>query len=51
MILSPDSHCRAFDANAKGTVASGGVGLVVLKRLEEALQDRDTIYADSWFCD
>ena len=45
MILSPDSHCRAFDANAKGTVASGGVGLVVLKRLEEALQDRDTIYA------
>ncbi|HEY9663719.1 MAG TPA: polyketide synthase, partial [Allocoleopsis sp.] len=44
-ILSPDGHCRAFDAQAEGTVAGSGVGLVVLKRLEEALTDGDQIYA------
>ncbi|GHO70186.1 hypothetical protein KSC_090780 [Ktedonobacter sp. SOSP1-52] len=44
-ILSPDGHCRAFDADAQGTVASNGVGIVVLKRLEDALADRDHIYA------
>lgn len=44
-ILSPDGHCRAFDAQAQGTVAGSGVGLVVLKRLEEALADGDQIYA------
>ena len=32
-ILSPDGHCRAFDANARGTVGGSGVGVVVLKRL------------------
>jgi phthiocerol/phenolphthiocerol synthesis type-I polyketide synthase E len=45
MVLSPDGHCRAFDAKAAGTVDSEGVGLVVLKRLEEALTDGDTIHA------
>lgn len=44
-IPSPDGHCRPFDANAKGTVFSNGVGAVVLKRLEDALTDRDRIYA------
>ncbi len=45
MILSPDGHCRAFDAAATGTVVGGGVGVVVLKRLADALADRDTIHA------
>jgi acyl transferase domain-containing protein len=45
MILSPDGHCRAFDANANGTIGGNGVGVVVLKRLKEALADRDYIYA------
>lgn len=44
-ILSPDGHCRAFDAQAGGTIFGSGVGLVVLKRLEEAIVDRDTIRA------
>ena len=44
-ISSPDGHCRAFDANAKGTVAGDGVGIVLLKRLPDALQDGDHIYA------
>jgi acyl transferase domain-containing protein len=45
MILSPDGHCRAFDAKAQGTIGGNGVGIVVLKRLEDALADGDTIYA------
>ncbi|MDK3158297.1 SDR family NAD(P)-dependent oxidoreductase [Kamptonema cortianum] len=44
-IISPDGECRAFDARANGTVGGNGVGVVVLKRLEEALNDRDRIYA------
>ena len=44
-ILSPDGHCRAFDARAGGTVGGNGVGLVVLKRLDDAIADRDTIHA------
>ena len=44
-ILSPDGHCRAFDAKAAGTLQGSGVGVVVLKRLEDALQDGDTIHA------
>jgi amino acid adenylation domain-containing protein len=44
-ILSPDGHCRAFDKQAAGTTPGAGVGVVVLKRLSEALRDRDPIYA------
>jgi acyl transferase domain-containing protein len=44
-IGSPDGHCRAFDADARGTVAGNGVGIVVLKRLSEALADGDHIHA------
>ena len=44
-ILSPDGHCRAFDADAKGTVFGNGLGVVVLKRLQDAKDDGDTIHA------
>ncbi|MFJ1618469.1 polyketide synthase, partial [Streptomyces sp. NPDC088251] len=43
--LSPDGHVRPFDAGAAGTVFGSGVGVVVLKRLEDALADGDTIHA------
>ncbi len=42
-IFSPTGHCRPFDAKAEGTVFSNGLGTVVLKRLEDALRDNDTI--------
>jgi acyl transferase domain-containing protein/thioesterase domain-containing protein len=45
MIWSPDGHCRPFDAQARGTLFGHGAGIVVLKRLSEALQDNDTILA------
>jgi acyl transferase domain-containing protein/acyl-CoA synthetase (AMP-forming)/AMP-acid ligase II/aryl carrier-like protein len=45
MILSPDGHCRAFDAQARGTIFGSGAGVVVLKRLSEAIADGDQIYA------
>ncbi|AFZ33823.1 Phenylalanine racemase (ATP-hydrolyzing), Mycocerosate synthase [Stanieria cyanosphaera PCC 7437] len=45
MILSPDGHCRAFDAQASGTIFGSGVGVVVLKPLSNAITDRDRIYA------
>ena len=44
-ILSPDGHCRAFDRDAGGTVFSNGLGVVVLRRLRDALADGDTVYA------
>ncbi|HVG06172.1 MAG TPA: amino acid adenylation domain-containing protein [Thermoanaerobaculia bacterium] len=44
-IASPDGHTRSFDARAAGTVRSSGVGAVVLKRLEDALADGDTVHA------
>ncbi len=45
MILSPDGHCRTFDAKAQGTIAGSGAGIVVLKRLKDAIADRDHIHA------
>ena len=45
MTLSPDGRCRAFDAGGKGTVWGQGLGIVVVKRLSEALRDGDTIHA------
>lgn len=44
-ILSPDGHCRPFDATAQGTVVGNGVAVVVLKRLSEAIADGDHIHA------
>jgi phthiocerol/phenolphthiocerol synthesis type-I polyketide synthase E len=45
MIFSPDGRCRAFDAKAQGTVVGNGVGVVVLKRLEDAAEQADWIHA------
>jgi len=44
-IVSPDGHCRPFDADAAGTVFASGAGVVVLKRLEDALADGDAVRA------
>jgi acyl transferase domain-containing protein len=44
-ILSPDGHCKAFSAQAAGTVGGNGLGIVVLKRLEDALAAGDYIHA------
>jgi acyl transferase domain-containing protein/thioesterase domain-containing protein len=43
--FSPDGHCRAFDARAAGTVLTSGVGVVALRRLDDALADGDPIHA------
>ncbi len=45
MIFSPDGHCRPYDAKAEGIVSGSGVGVVLLKRLDDALRDRDDIHA------
>jgi len=44
-IITLDGHCRAFDARAQGTVQGSGVGIVVLKRLTDAIADGDCIHA------
>lgn len=44
-ILSPDGHCHAFDARAQGTVFGSGAGVVVLRRLADAIADGDHIWA------
>jgi amino acid adenylation domain-containing protein len=44
-VLSPDGHTRAFDARGRGTVFGDGVGVVVLKRLADALASGDQIHA------
>ena len=44
-ILSPDGRCRAFDHRSRGTVFGSGAGVVVLRRLEDALADKDHVYA------
>lgn len=45
LIVSPDGHVRAFDEKAQGTVYSDGAGAVILKPLEDALEDNDNIHA------
>lgn len=44
-MLSRDGHCRSFDAEATGTVFSDGAGIVLLKPLDDAIKDGDTIWA------
>ncbi|SFL71958.1 Acyl transferase domain-containing protein [Shimia aestuarii] len=44
-ILSPDGHCHAFDHRAQGTVFGSGAGVVVLRRLKDAVADGDHIWA------
>ncbi|MDY7095147.1 MAG: SDR family NAD(P)-dependent oxidoreductase [Acidobacteriota bacterium] len=44
-IMSPDGHCRTFDAAAEGSVGGSGVAVAVLRRLEDALEDGDPIRA------
>ena len=41
-IPSPDGHCRAFDADAKGTAIGNGVAMIAIKRLSDAIEDGDT---------
>ena len=45
MINSKDGHCRAFDENASGTIIGEGAAVVVLKKLKDAIKDKDHIYA------
>ncbi|MBL6449613.1 amino acid adenylation domain-containing protein [Fulvivirga sp. 29W222] len=45
MIHSADGKCRPFDKDANGTVGGEGVGVVVLKKLKQAIEDNDNIYA------
>jgi acyl transferase domain-containing protein/thioesterase domain-containing protein len=44
-VLSPDGHCHAFDHRAEGTVFGSGAGVVVLRRLSDAIADGDHIWA------
>ncbi|HBE72103.1 MAG TPA: hypothetical protein DDW52_28535 [Planctomycetaceae bacterium] len=44
-MVSPDGVVRTFDADARGTVFGEGVGMVALKRLEDAIRDGDSIYS------
>ncbi len=44
-ILAPDGYCRPFEARSAGTVLTSGVGIVVLRRLADALRDGDHVHA------
>ncbi|HET8891687.1 MAG TPA: beta-ketoacyl synthase N-terminal-like domain-containing protein [Candidatus Angelobacter sp.] len=44
-IASADGHCRSFDAEASGSISGDGIGVVLLKRLEDAIAAGDTVYA------
>ncbi|MFA5075515.1 MAG: SDR family NAD(P)-dependent oxidoreductase [Candidatus Babeliales bacterium] len=43
-VLSETGKCRAFDAKADGTIFTPGIGVVILKRLSDAMHDKNTIY-------
>ncbi|CAL8085455.1 unnamed protein product [Orchesella dallaii] len=45
MVVSPDGHCKTFDANANGFARGEGCGVLVLKRLPDAIRDGDKIWA------
>ncbi|CAL8084808.1 unnamed protein product [Orchesella dallaii] len=45
MVISPDGHCKTFDANANGFARAEGCGVLVLKRLSDAVRDEDKIWA------
>lgn len=45
MVYSPDGRCRPFDHLAQGTIRANGLGVVVLKRYDDAIRDRDHVYA------
>lgn len=44
-MVSRDGHCRTFDAKAEGTIFGSGAGIVLLKRVEDAVAEGDHIYA------
>ncbi len=44
-MMAPDGRCKSFDASANGYVRSEGAGVVVLKRLRDAVRDGDAVYA------
>lgn len=44
-VVSQDGHVRVFDSQSSGTVYGDGLGVVVLKRLSDAIEDKDHIYA------
>lgn len=44
-LASADGHCRAYDAGATGLVGGSGAAMVVLKRLADAIRDRDHVHA------
>lgn len=45
LINSKDGHCRAFDSKSSGTISGEGIGIVILKRLSDAIDSGDNIYA------
>lgn len=45
LLYSPDGYCRVFDHKSSGTVPGNGVGIIVLKPLDRAIADNDTIYS------
>jgi len=45
MVYSRDGHCRPFDHLSQGTIRGHGMGVVVLKRYDDAVRDRDHVYA------
>ncbi len=44
-VFSPDGHCRPFDKDAQGTIFTDGVAVVALKRVSDAIRDRNPIVA------